>query len=124
MGPLLIIEIKKQRKGKEQKKKERKKERKKRNKNSKEEKKKKVFFKNNHYSSFFLKKKKKTKKMRLEQLDSELVGRRKVLTQACDRCRSKKRKCDGMQPCARCTKAGQMCEFRYIMRKPGRKKGS
>ncbi|KAJ3417596.1 hypothetical protein HDV05_000053 [Chytridiales sp. JEL 0842] len=45
-------------------------------------------------------------------------------TQSCDRCRAKKRKCDGVMPCANCIKSKSECTMLHEQKKRGPKKGT
>ncbi|KAJ3058249.1 hypothetical protein HK102_010600, partial [Quaeritorhiza haematococci] len=45
--------------------------------------------------------------------------KKKLTSQACDRCKSKKRRCDGERPCATCIKAGVKCTYDIIQKKRG-----
>ncbi|KAI8849106.1 hypothetical protein BC829DRAFT_417052 [Chytridium lagenaria] len=63
--------------------------------------------------------------------DEDLIGadpvsaaKRKRQTQSCDRCREKKRRCDGLRPCANCTKANAVCTMLVEPKKRGPKRGS
>lgn len=38
-------------------------------------------------------------------------GIRKRVVKACDRCRLKKSKCDGSNPCTRCKQDNAICQF-------------
>ncbi|KAJ3151251.1 hypothetical protein HDU89_002090 [Geranomyces variabilis] len=58
--------------------------------------------------------------------DSEktLTGkRRKRLTQSCDRCKQKKRRCDGAHPCITCVNAKEECTMIIAQKKRGPKRG-
>ena len=46
------------------------------------------------------------------------------VTQSCDRCRFKKRRCDGFEPCENCTKANALCIKTLQQKKRGPKKPS
>ncbi|KAI9315896.1 hypothetical protein BX666DRAFT_265899 [Dichotomocladium elegans] len=46
-------------------------------------------------------------------------NRRNKTTRACDECRKRKVKCDGVQPCARCRKSETPCVFAKIPPKRG-----
>lgn len=47
---------------------------------------------------------------------------RKRQTQSCDRCKFKKRRCDGLQPCSNCTKAEADCTMLIEQKKRGPKR--
>ncbi|KAI8812513.1 hypothetical protein BJ742DRAFT_850227 [Cladochytrium replicatum] len=49
---------------------------------------------------------------------------RKRQTQSCDRCKLKKRKCDGVTPCSNCVKAKEPCTMLIEQKKRGPKKGT
>lgn len=49
---------------------------------------------------------------------------RRRLTQSCDRCKAKKRRCDGAHPCSNCNKARALCTKLIEQKKRGPKKGS
>ncbi|TPX56014.1 hypothetical protein PhCBS80983_g04872 [Powellomyces hirtus] len=54
-----------------------------------------------------------------------LTGKpRKRLTQSCDRCKAKKRRCDGAHPCSNCTKAKATCTMLIEQKKRGPKRSS
>jgi late competence protein required for DNA uptake (superfamily II DNA/RNA helicase) len=46
-----------------------------------------------------------------------------VVSVACDRCRTKRIKCDGKHPCATCTKYNEECTFSASRKKRGPLKG-
>ncbi|KAJ3035333.1 hypothetical protein HDV00_004061 [Rhizophlyctis rosea] len=48
---------------------------------------------------------------------------RRRQTQSCDRCKSKKRRCDGNNPCSNCAKAKAACTMLIEQKKRGPKKG-
>src|SRR5947208_1203767 len=50
--------------------------------------------------------------------------RRKRVSRACDRCRSKKDKCDGLRPsCSTCLASGQTCSYDPTAKKRGLPEG-
>ncbi|KAJ5772784.1 hypothetical protein N7457_007680 [Penicillium paradoxum] len=55
---------------------------------------------------------------------SDQVPRRKRVSRACDRCRSKKDKCDGIRPtCSACQASGQFCSYDPHAKKRGLPEG-
>ncbi|KAI9315334.1 hypothetical protein BX666DRAFT_1817538, partial [Dichotomocladium elegans] len=49
---------------------------------------------------------------------------RKRLAQACDICRRKKVKCDGIKPtCTNCHKSGRECTYNPVVKKRGPRQG-
>ncbi|KAJ3160612.1 hypothetical protein HDU86_000370 [Geranomyces michiganensis] len=58
-------------------------------------------------------------------LDLTLTGKpRKRLTQSCDRCKIKKRRCSGTQPCSNCSHANARCTMLIEQKKRGPKRPS
>ncbi|KAJ3017336.1 hypothetical protein HKX48_003582 [Thoreauomyces humboldtii] len=54
-----------------------------------------------------------------------LTGKpRKRLTQSCDRCKAKKRRCEGAHPCANCVKAKATCTMLIEQKKRGPKRSA
>ncbi|KAH9269290.1 hypothetical protein BASA83_008652 [Batrachochytrium salamandrivorans] len=56
------------------------------------------------------------------QLPSQPYSSRKRQTQSCDRCKSKKRRCDGDFPCSNCLKANAECTMLIEQKKRGPKR--
>ncbi|KAI9010740.1 hypothetical protein DFJ74DRAFT_610655, partial [Hyaloraphidium curvatum] len=48
---------------------------------------------------------------------------RERITQACDHCVRRRRRCSGLQPCALCAAAGKDCVFSREVKKRGPPKG-
>ncbi|KAI8584907.1 hypothetical protein BDZ88DRAFT_456479 [Geranomyces variabilis] len=58
-----------------------------------------------------------------DNLDLTLTGKpRKRLTQSCDRCKIKKRRCSGTQPCSNCSHANARCTMLIEQKKRGPKR--
>ncbi|KAI8875547.1 hypothetical protein K501DRAFT_233519 [Backusella circina FSU 941] len=49
----------------------------------------------------------------------KLLGKRNKISRACDECRKRKVKCDGVQPCSRCRKSNAECVFAKLPPKRG-----
>src|ERR1700761_6739566 len=60
----------------------------------------------------------------MDEGSEEKGSRRKRVSRACDRCRSKKDKCDGLRPsCSTCLATGQTCSYDPNARKRGLPEG-
>ncbi|KAF7555653.1 hypothetical protein G7Z17_g1983 [Cylindrodendrum hubeiense] len=46
-----------------------------------------------------------------EQDDESIRGKRSRVTLACQRCKTRKQKCDGIQPCSKCKSTNHNCEY-------------
>ncbi|KAH3681722.1 hypothetical protein WICPIJ_007324 [Wickerhamomyces pijperi] len=49
--------------------------------------------------------------------ESKSIYKRTRILHACDICRNRKLKCDGIDPCSRCTKIGAKCEYSPVEKK-------
>ncbi|KAL4878238.1 fungal-specific transcription factor domain-containing protein [Aspergillus karnatakaensis] len=60
----------------------------------------------------------------MDEVSDPRVPRRKRVSRACDRCRSKKDKCDGLRPsCSACIASGQACSYDPHAKKRGLPEG-
>lgn len=66
--------------------------------------------------------KKKKKRKREKEADEDVAQKkekRECIAMACDFCRKRHKKCDGLHPCATCKKANNLCNYSFRLKLPG-----